>query len=108
MTNEQLEELEHLVSSASKSPWYVSEMDDEACMGAVAVTTTLQTTGARSMRAGTWPSEDVVAACLVQSPPYATISDDKFIENAQLIAFMRNHIEDLIAIAKKYNALGLT
>jgi hypothetical protein len=100
MTKDELENLYNLERKATAGPWYVCQLDDEMCMGAIAVTTTPEVASNLSMRRGNWPGYDVVAACLIQSPPYAIIEDDKFQENAELIAAVRNALPDLLRLAK--------
>jgi len=100
MTLEQLDALEALERSASAGPWYVRRLDDEMCMGAYAVATTPDTGTNEGMRSGTWPGSEVVAACLIQSPPYAVPADDRYEENAKLIATMRTVLPDLMRLAR--------
>ena len=83
MTFEQLEALEALEQMASAGPWYVRELDDELRMGAYAVSTRPDTGANEDMRSGTWPGSEIVAACLIQSPPYAVPADDRYLENAK-------------------------
>lgn len=99
MTIEEIRRLADLEKNASPAPWHVRHLDDDACMGAVAISRTSETFSNESMRAGTWPTEDVVAVCLLQSPPYAMIDDDKFEENAELIAAIRNALPELLRLA---------
>jgi len=69
-------------------------------MGAYAVATTPDTGANESMRSGAWPSADVVAACLIQSPPYVVTADDRHEENAKLIAAVRTALPELIRLAR--------
>lgn len=101
MTADQLEKLTELEKDASPGPWYVIHPDDDMHMGAVAISLSDRLSDDANMRTGTWPSDDVIAACLVQSPPYATIRDGKFEANAALIAEMRNNFAELLRLAKK-------
>ncbi len=100
MNIDDLRKLANLERNASPAPWHVRHFDDDACMGAVAIARTSETFSNESMRAGTWPSEDVVAACLIQSPPYAMVDDDRFEENAELIAAVRNALPELLRLAE--------
>lgn len=99
MTRDDLEQIASLERRASSAPWYVRHLDDDMHMGAVAVSRSPEASGNESMRSGNWPSEDVVAACLIQSPPYAMTSDDRFEENAELIAVVRNALPELLRLA---------
>jgi hypothetical protein len=100
MTLEELEALEALERAASTGPWYVRQLDDEMRMSAIAVSTHPDTAANEDMRSGTWPGSQVVAACLVQSPPYVVPGDDRHEENAQLIAAMRTSLPDLLRLAR--------
>jgi hypothetical protein len=69
-------------------------------MGAIAVSTHPDTGANEDMRSGTWPGSQMVAACLVQSPPYVVPGDDHHAENAQLIAAMRTALPHLLRLAR--------
>lgn len=100
MTLEDLDKLTAVERAATPGPWHVRLLDDDMCQGAVAVSTRPDTgLGGQSMRAGTWPSEEIVAACLIQSPPYVVPADDRSDENARLIAEMRNAMPELLRLA---------
>jgi len=101
MTFEQLEALEALERTASAGPWYVRRLDDEMCMGAYAVSTSPDTGACEDMRSGRWPGSEIVAACLIQSPPYAVPADDRYEENAELIAVMRTALPELLRLARR-------
>ena len=100
MTNDELTALEVLKRAASAGPWYVRRLDDEMCMGAYAVSTHPETGNNEDMRSGTWPGSEIVAACLIQSPPYVTPDDDRFQENAMLIARVRTARPELLRLAR--------
>lgn len=104
MTPEQLDELAALEHAASAGPWYVRDLDDQTCMGARAVSTKPDTGRNESMRAGTWPGAEIVAACLIQDPAYVVPADDRFEQNAAFIAAVRNAFPELVRLAR----LGLT
>ena len=99
MTSDELNRLAALEQAATPGPWYVRELDDEACMGAFAVSTRQDTGGNESMRSGAWPGKEMVAACLVQSPPYVVPADGRHEENAKLIAVMRTALPELLRLA---------
>ncbi len=70
-------------------------------MSAVAITSEGPILDAnRSMRAGTWPSSQVVAATLIQAPAYVVPRDERWDENAQLIVALRNFAPELIKLAR--------
>jgi hypothetical protein len=95
-----IEELALLETRASAGPWYVRRLDDELCMGALAVSTRPDTGANESMRFGNWPGSEIVAACTIQSPPYVVPADDRDEENARLIAAMRNALPGLLRLAR--------
>lgn len=99
MTLEELKALEALDRAATAGPWYVRRLDDELCMGAIAVSTRPDTGANEGMRSGAWPGAEIVAACLVQAPPYVVPQDDRYEENAQLIAAIRTALPDLLRLA---------
>jgi hypothetical protein len=100
MTLEQLDALEALERAASAGPWFVRRLDDEMRMGAYAVATSPDTGANEDMRSGTWPGSEVVAACLIQSPPYVVPNDNRHEENAKLIASVRTALPDLLRLAR--------
>jgi hypothetical protein len=102
MTDGDLDRLDALGKAATAGPWYVRRFDDEMRQGAYAVSTSPgPSTGEdEDMRSGTWPGEDIVAACLIQSPPYVVPADDRFEENARLIAAVRNALPEPIRLAR--------
>jgi hypothetical protein len=99
-----LETLALLDRKASAGPWYVRRLDDELCMGALAVSTRPDTGACESMHAGNWPGGEIVAACTIQSPPYVVPADDRDEDNARLIAEVRNALPELLRLARQ--ALG--
>jgi hypothetical protein len=100
MTLDDLDALECLNVAATPGPWFVRQLNDEHCMGAIAVSTMPETGRNESMRSGSWPSSDVVAACLIQQPPYVLPEDDRFEENAALIAEVRTALPELLRLAR--------
>ncbi|MBS7695665.1 MULTISPECIES: hypothetical protein [unclassified Chelatococcus] len=104
MDEADLDQLERLAAQATPGPWFVRFLDDIHAMSAVAVATRPATGGGKSMRFGEWPSGEVIAACLIQEPPYVVPTDERYDENAALIAAMRNALPELLRLAR----LGLT
>lgn len=95
----QIDKIIALEQSASPAPWHIAHLNDALCMSAVAITknpSTSQEIGAFPE----WVAEDVVAACLVQSPPIAIADDRRWEENARLITAMRNMLPELLRLAK--------
>jgi hypothetical protein len=93
-----LDALEELDQAASTAPWFVEHLDDDMCMGLVAVANGRPSTAPLGGR--DWRGDQIVAACLVQSPPYVSPVDERWDQNAQLIAQMRNALPDLIRLAR--------
>ena len=52
------------------------------------------------MRSGAWPGEEIVAACLIQSPAYVVPADLRHEENAKLIAVVRTALPELLRLAR--------
>src|SRR3569623_657720 len=99
MKIEEILKLIDLEKKATPRPWYVRHMDDDMRMGALAISRRPQTLNAENMRDGTWPGEDFIAACLIQSPPYAVIDDNRYEENAELISCIRNNLPEILQLA---------
>jgi len=100
MTQKDLDALASLEAAATPGPWHVRFMDDVHCMSAVAVSTKPDTGKHESMRAGGWPGEEIVAATLIQEPSYVIPSDDRWDENAALIANVRSALPELLRLAR--------
>lgn len=100
MSLDELDTLSLLDRSASAGPWFIRKLDDEVCCGAYAVSTCPDTGRKEDMRSGAWRGEEMVAACLIQNPPYVVPEDDRFEENAALIAAARNALPELIRLAR--------
>ena len=101
MTMDDLDALTSLDAAATPGPWYVRFLDDDHCMNAVAVSTKPDTRSHESMRSGAWPSEEIVAATLIQAPAYVLPSDDRWNENANLIAAVRSALPELLRLARR-------
>ena len=82
-------------------PWFVRTLDDELRTGAIAVSTKPDTGLNEDVRSGAWPGEEIVAACLIQNPPYVVPADDRFEENAAMIAAVRSALPELIRLAPR-------
>jgi hypothetical protein len=100
MTGIDLDRLQELDRAASPGPWFVRHLDDDHAMSAVAVSTQPETGDFGSMREGDWPLDVVVAACLLQQPRYVDPPDQKWDENAVLIAEVRTALPELLRLAR--------
>lgn len=100
MTGIDLDRLEELDRAASPGPWFVRHLDDDHAMSAVTVSTQPEIADYGSMRKGDWPLDAVVAACLLQQPRYVDPPDQKWDENAALIAEVRTVLPELLRLAK--------
>ncbi len=99
MNEKRIDEIAALERAASAAPWHVTELSDDVGMSAVTITKN-PTTSREYSAFPDWIAEDVVAACLVQSPPLANVDDRRSHENARLIAAMRNELSELLRLAK--------
>ncbi len=106
MTDDDLDVLAALDFAATPGPWFIRNLDDEMCQGARAVSTRPDTGANESMRSGRWPGAEIVAACLIQAPPYVIPADGREEENSALIAAMRNALPELIRLARIGMAAG--
>jgi hypothetical protein len=96
MKSEDLAALDALHLDATPSPWHVGRFDDEHFMSAISLEASV------TNKAGQTNTE-VIAATLIQQPSYVVPSDDRWTENANLIAEMRNTLPELLRLA----AIGL-
>lgn len=102
---ESIEFLAKLNAEASPAPWYLREMDDNACCSAVNVSTSAEDyPGQDALARSEWDEKSVVAGCLIQSSLRAVHADGLWFENAMLIAEMRNCLPELLRLAR----LGLS
>jgi hypothetical protein len=100
MTLAELDDLQELDAVATPGPWYVRLMDDVHCMSAVVVSTKPDTGLNECMRVDTWPTGEIVAGCLIQEPRYADVADQRWDENAELIARVRTVLPELLKLAR--------
>ena len=96
MTIDDLDKLERLERGATPGPWRHSHTDDDHCMSMVVVTTDVEIND----RGHPDDCKFVVAATLVQAPRYVDVADQKWDENAALIAEMRNALPELMRLAR--------
>jgi hypothetical protein len=95
MSDEELQELLDLASTATPRPWFVRELDDQyaACLVAIS---TKPDSGTNER----WPDFDpgeMVAATIIQNPNrYVSIADNKWDENARYIVAAATVLPSLI------------
>lgn len=99
----ELADMQGRADAATAGPWFVRQLDDDAAMSLVAVSTVADTG-----RGERWPGfdhEQIIAATLVQQPRYADVHDRRWDENAQFIAHARQDIPRLIAEVRRLRLL---
>ena len=104
MTEDQIEALAVLDKLATPGPWYVRHLDDDHCMSAIGIATSPDTGTCEGMATFDFAKPELVAATLIQAPPYVVPSDHRWQENADLIVALRNALPDLVNLARKHIA----
>ena len=102
MTEDDLSVLAALEHGASAAPWHVCFANDGACMSSILIAKNPSVGREYHAYGDEWHPDDVVAACLLQET--AAVSDGFWHENARLIATVRNHLSELLRLAR----IGLT
>ena len=100
MTEAEIEALAALERAATPGPWYVRYLDDDHCMNAIGIATTPDTGRHEDMAAFDWPEPELLAATLIQAPPYVVSADQLWHENAALIVALRNVLPELLELAR--------
>ena len=96
MEHADLEALARLEALATPAPWHVRFAEDNRAMGAIGISTQRDTDREIDMDdVGT----EMIAATLIQAPPYVLPRDGRWVENAQLIVAMRNALPELLRVA---------
>jgi len=98
--HEFLDELAEMAAQATPGPWYVRCMDDTNCMSSYGVSNIDGGDEYEDWTSSDWPTGELIAVTLLQTPDAARIKDRKWFENAVLIAEMRSHIEELVRLAR--------
>ena len=98
MTTGWLDRLVELDQTATAGPWYVRFMDDDLCMGAIAIGTEPDVGKNELLVDGA--VFGVLAATLIQDPPYIMREDQREQQNAELIVAMRNALPELLRLAR--------
>jgi hypothetical protein len=103
LSDDELKDLLALSQKATPAPWYVRHLDDDHAMSLTAVSTVPDT--GKSERWPKFDHQEIIAATLVQEPRYVCVGDDKWEENAALIATAINVlpalIQELLELRKK-------
>ena len=98
MSDTLIDKLGQLDEAATPGPWYVRFMDDNMCMGAIAVGT--EPDHGKNEALVDRAVFGVLAATLIQDPPYMMRADEREKENAELIAAMGNALPELLRLAR--------
>lgn len=98
MHSEILDQLTRLEGKAAPAPWVVVQLNDNSCMSMVAITN--GDMPAHHLAGGDWEGSHILAATLIQDPPYVVPQDQRWNENAALIAEVRNNLPELIRLAR--------
>ena len=98
MTEYDLDTLMAQEQNASAAPWHVCFSNDGACMSSILIAKNPSVGREYHPYGDQWYPEDVVAACLLQET--ASVSDGLWHENARLIATVRNHLSELLRLAR--------
>ncbi|MDQ0248103.1 hypothetical protein J2W22_000150 [Sphingomonas kyeonggiensis] len=103
MTPADLDRLAEMHAHATPGPWYVRFLDDDHSMTAIGIAAQPDTGAHEDMATFGGAGPDLIAATLIQAPPYVVSHDKLWQENADLICAMQNALPDLIRLAR--NAL---
>lgn len=101
--DEELRRIEERVDNTTPGPWFVRELDDQAAMSMVAISTVPDSGGGER-----WPNfqaGEIIALTLVQEPRYAGIADEHWDENASFVAHARQDVPRLIAEIRRLRGL---
>lgn len=88
-------ELRTALDQISSPPWNTVHFDDDKFMSATAIV------GSGQHVIGRPPSDQVIAVTLLQTPPIANSSDNRFDENAEFICIVRNKLPNLLELLEK-------
>lgn len=101
MSKDLLERLTALHKAATPAPWFERPLNDDLCMSGVGVATEadpyIDEHGYIDLD---WPTEKLVAVCLLQEPRLVNVADKRWQQNADLIAAMRNALPELLRLAR--------
>ncbi|WP_221364389.1 hypothetical protein [Sphingomonas jinjuensis] len=100
MTSDDLVALTELETGASAAPWHVAFGTDGACMSSCLIVKNPTRGRIFEPLDNEWPSDDVVAACLWQNPDIVGPDDRRSDANARLMAMVRNHLPELLRLAR--------
>lgn len=100
LTHADLEALAELHARATPGPWHVRFLDDDHCMSAIGISAEPDTGENEEMATFGGPGPELLAATLIQAPPYVVSSDRLWDENAALICAMRNALPELMRLAR--------
>lgn len=95
-----LDALTELERAATPGPWHVRFLDENHAMCAVGIATEPDTGEHEDMATFNSWGPELLAATLIQAPPYVVLEDRRWDENARLIVAMRNALPQLVRLAK--------
>ena len=87
-----------LDDAAKPAPWFVRRSNDDACLGALAISTSPPDPDA--LFTPHWPAQGMAAACMPQFSGEVVPEDGRYAENAALIAALRNALPELIRLGR--------
>ena len=95
-----LDRLEALAAAASPGPWFRVILNDAVCMSAVGLALEDLDDRDDNLFNELWPSEQIVAATLIQYPDLVNTLDRRWDANALFIAAARNAFDELVKLAR--------
>jgi hypothetical protein len=95
-----LDAVERPAELATPSPWHVRFLDDDHAMNAIGIAREPDTGEHEDMATFSSPGSELLAATLIQAPPYVVSEDRRWGENAELIVLMRNALPELLRLAR--------
>ena len=99
-----LDALAQLERAATPCPWHVRFLDDDHAMNAIGIATEADTGEHEDMATHGGSGPDLLAATLIQAPPYVLSADGRWQENAELIVAVRNVLPELLRLARRGHA----
>lgn len=102
LTAADIDKLDQLHRAATPAPWYVRFLDNDHAMNAIGIAITPDTGEHEDMATFDFGGPELLAATLIQAPPYVVSSDGRWHENADLIVAIRNALPELLKLARAH------